>query len=54
MKSVDTNGAGDAFTGAILYCIAADKNVLKVTYNTIYIIVEGLREQAVICELSAG
>ncbi|KAK6117574.1 hypothetical protein DH2020_048683 [Rehmannia glutinosa] len=29
VKSVDTNGAGDAFTGAILYCLASDVNLLK-------------------------
>lgn len=31
VKAVDTTGAGDAFTGAILYCLAADTNLLKVT-----------------------
>lgn len=31
VKPVDTTGAGDAFTGAILYRLAADLNILKVT-----------------------
>ncbi|KAL3650463.1 hypothetical protein CASFOL_006866 [Castilleja foliolosa] len=29
VKSVDTTGAGDAFMGAILYCLASDINLLK-------------------------
>ncbi|KAI3471085.1 hypothetical protein Pfo_027748 [Paulownia fortunei] len=29
VKSVDTTGAGDAFVGAILYCLASDVNLFK-------------------------
>ncbi|KAH6770838.1 pfkB-like carbohydrate kinase family protein [Perilla frutescens var. hirtella] len=29
VKPVDTTGAGDAFTGATLYCLASDVNILK-------------------------
>lgn len=38
VKPVDTTGAGDAFTGAILYCLAADLNVLKVTAALIFLL----------------
>ncbi|KAL3629412.1 hypothetical protein CASFOL_026634 [Castilleja foliolosa] len=29
VKSIDTTGAGEAFMGAILYCLASDINLLK-------------------------
>ncbi|EYU19503.1 hypothetical protein ABFS82_06G113600 [Erythranthe guttata] len=29
VKSVDTTGAGDAFTGAVLFCLASDVNLLE-------------------------
>lgn len=49
VKSVDTTGAGDAFVGGILYCLASDVTLFQVTISaTPYFLTVSMHMQCVL------